>query len=95
LKAIIAKMFVQEGKGEEFEKVALALAEQVRANEPGNKQYTLAKTAEGQYYFLELYEDDAALAAHGQTEHMKAAGPGFANVLSARPELTILDIVES
>ena len=94
MKAIIAKMFVQEGKGEEFEKVALALAEQVRANEPGNKLYPLAKTAEGQYYFLELYEDDAALAAHGQTEHMKAAGPGFANVLSARPELTFLDIVE-
>ena len=94
MKAIIAKMFAQEGKGEEFEKVALALAEQVRANEPGNKLYTLAKTADGQYFFLELYEDDAALAAHGQTEHMKAAGPGFASVLSGRPELTFLDVVE-
>ena len=94
MKAIIAKMFVQEGKGEEFEKVALALAEQVRANESGNKLYTLAKTADGQYYFLELYEDAAALAEHGKTEHMKAAGPGFANVLSGRPELTFLDVVE-
>jgi quinol monooxygenase YgiN len=94
VKAIIAKLFVQEGKGEEFEKVALALAEQVRASEPGNQMYTLAKTADGQYFFLELYEDDAALAAHGQTEHMKAAGPGFAGVLSGRPELTVLDVVE-
>jgi quinol monooxygenase YgiN len=94
MKAIIAKMSVQDGKGEEFEKVALGLAEQVRANEPGNKLYTLGKTADGQYYFLELYEDDAALAAHGQSEHMKAAGPGFAGVLGGRPELIFLDVVE-
>ncbi|HYZ92870.1 MAG TPA: putative quinol monooxygenase [Actinomycetota bacterium] len=94
MKAIIAKLFVQDGKGAEFEKVALELAAQVRANEPGNKLYTLAKTADDQYYFLELYEDDAALAAHGQTDHMKAAGPGFAAVLSGRPELTFLDVVE-
>jgi quinol monooxygenase YgiN len=94
MKAIIAKISVQDGKSEEFEKVAADLAAQVRANEPGNKLYTLGKTKDGQYYFLELYEDDAALAAHGQTDHMKAAGPSFASVLSARPELTFLDIVE-
>lgn len=94
MKAIIAKMFVQEGKGAEFEKVAAELAAQVRANEPGNKLYTLGKTAEGEYYFLELYEDDAALAAHGGSEHMKAAGPGFASVLAGRPELIFLDVVE-
>jgi quinol monooxygenase YgiN len=94
MKAIIAKMFVQDGKGEEFEKVALELAAQVRANEPGNKLYSLGKTSDGQYFFLELYEDDAALAAHGKTEHMKAAGPGFGAVLSGRPEITVLDVVE-
>lgn len=93
MKAIIAKMNIQPGKEEEFEKVALDLAAQVAANEPGNKLYKLAKTADGQYFFIELYEDDAALAAHGTTDHMKAAGPGFVGVMGGRPELTILDVL--
>ena len=39
MKAIIAKAKVQEGKEAEFEKVALELAAQVEANEPGNTLY--------------------------------------------------------
>jgi quinol monooxygenase YgiN len=93
MKAIIAKMHVAEGKEDEFEKVALELAEQVAANEPGNKLYKLGKTDDGQYFFLELYESAEAIAAHGTTDHMKAAGPKFAGVLAGRPELTILDVV--
>jgi quinol monooxygenase YgiN len=93
MKAIIAKMHVQAGKEDEFEKVALALAEQVAANEPGNKLYKLGKTKDGQYFFVELYDGDEALAAHGTTDHMKAAGPKFAGVLAGRPELTILDVL--
>lgn len=93
MKAIIAKMHVAEGKEDEFEKVALELAEQVAANEPGNKLYKLGKTADGQYFFVELYDNDEALTAHGSTEHMKAAGPKFRDVLAGRPELTILDVV--
>lgn len=93
MKAIIAKMNVQPGKEAEFEKVALDLAAQVAANEPGNELYRLCKTSDGQYMFIELYADDAALAAHGSTDHMKAAGPGFAGVLAGRPELTVLDVL--
>jgi quinol monooxygenase YgiN len=93
MKAIIAKMHVAEGKEDEFEKVALELAGQVAANEPGNKLYKLGKTKDGQYFFVELYENDEAIAAHGTTDHMKAAGPKFAGVLAGRPELTVLDLV--
>ena len=93
MKAIIAKMNIQAGKEADFEKVALDLAAQVAANEPGNELYKLCKTADGQYFFIELYTDDAAMAAHGQSDHMKAAGPGFAGVLAGRPELTFLDVV--
>jgi quinol monooxygenase YgiN len=93
VKAIIARMNIKPGKEADFEKAALDLAAQVAANEPGNQLYKLCKTPDGQYFFIELYENDEALAAHGTTDHMKAAGPSFAGVMAGRPELTILDVV--
>ena len=39
------------------------MAEQVRANEPGNKLYTLCKEGEGAYTMMELYDDAAAIEA--------------------------------
>ena len=91
--ALIAKFNVVEGKEAEFEKHLLGLAAQVRANEPGNELYTLCKDADGKYLMLELYKDAEALAAHGQSEHFKAAGAGFAGLLAGRPELQQLEVV--
>jgi len=93
MKAIIAKMNVQTGKEADFEKVALELAEQVTANEPGNQLYKLCKTADGEYFFLELYDSDEAVAAHRSAAHMAEAGPKFAGIMGGRPELTILDVL--
>jgi quinol monooxygenase YgiN len=93
MKAIIAKMHVQEGKEADFEKVALELAEHVAANEPGNKLYKLCKTADGEYFFIELYDGDEAIAAHRSAAHMAEAGPKFAGVMGGRPELTVLDVL--
>ena len=58
--ALLARLQVAEGKEEEFEKVMLGLAAEVRANEPGNHLYTLVKDDEG-YAVMELYDDDEAL----------------------------------
>lgn len=91
--ALIAKFNVVEGKEEEFEKHVLALAWQVRANEPGNELYTLCQDAEGNYLMLELYKDAEALAEHGKTEHFKAAGAGFAGLLAGRPEIQRLEVI--
>ncbi len=91
--AVIATLKVVPGKEADFEKVMLGLAKEVRANEPGNKLYTLAKTEAGEYLMLELYESDEALAAHGQTAHFKAAGPKFAGLMAGRPEIQRLTIV--
>jgi quinol monooxygenase YgiN len=93
MKAIIAKVSVAEGKEAEFESVALELAAQVQANEPGNKLYRLCKTPDGQYYFLELYENDEAMAAHREAPHLREAGAKFAGVMAGRPELTVLDVL--
>ncbi|MEM1229255.1 MAG: putative quinol monooxygenase [Pseudomonadota bacterium] len=91
--AIIAKLNVAAGKEADFEKHMLGLAEQVRANEPGNKLYTLCKDEDGKYLVMELYDSEEALAAHGKSEHFKAAGAGFAGLMAGPPELQKLEVV--
>jgi len=91
--AIIAKLKVAPGKETEFEKVMLGLAKEVRANEPGNKMYTLTKSEAGEYIVLELYGTEDALAAHGQSAHFKAAGPKFAGLMAGRPEIQRLTVI--
>ncbi len=91
--ALIATLPVQEGKEEEFEQLMGELVAAVRANEPGNQLYTLTKDEDGQYHVLEIYDDEAALAAHGGSDHMKAAGPGLGGVMGGRPTLKRLTVV--
>lgn len=91
--AVIAKLNVAEGREADFEKHMLGLAEQVRANEPGNEMYTLCKDADGNYIVMELYKDEDALAAHGQSEHFKAAGAGFKGLMAGAPEITRMEVV--
>ena len=90
---IIAKLPVQADKAAEFEAFFTELAQQVRANEPGNLAYQLTKsrTEPNVYKVLELYKDQDALTHHGGTDYFKAAGPKFAGVLGGRPEIEYLD----
>ena len=90
--ALIAKLNVAPGKESEFEQVMLGLAKQVRANESGNHLYTLVKNDDG-YSVMELYEDDAALAAHGQSEHFREAGVKFAGLMAGPPTLSRYEVV--
>lgn len=91
--AVLAKLNVKEGKEADFEKVMLGLAEQVRANEPGNHLYTLVKDENGGYHVMELYEDEAALAAHGQSDHFKASGASFKGLMAGPPEVKRMQVV--
>jgi quinol monooxygenase YgiN len=93
MKAIIAKANVQPGKEAEFEQVAIELAKQVDANEPGNSLYKLCKSADGGYFFIELYEGPEAMAQHRAAAHMKEAGPKFMAVMAGPPEITVLDVL--
>lgn len=87
--AVLATLQVAQGKEEAFEAVFRELAGQVRANEPGNLLYQVcrAKADASVYVVMELYADDAALKAHGGSEHFKAAGPKLAPCLAGRPEI--------
>ena len=90
---VIATLKIQDGKNDEFEAFFGELQKQVRANEPGNLAYQLTKsrTDPQTYKVLELYRDQDALAAHGASDHFKAAGPKWGPVLAGRPEVEYLD----
>lgn len=90
---VIATLKIQDGKADEFESVFRDLAAQVRSLEPGNVAYQLcrSRTEPNTYKVLELYADEAALKAHGASDHFKAAGPKLGAVLGGRPDVEYLD----
>ena len=92
---VVATLKVQDGKGEEFEGVFRDLMAQVKANAPGCLAYQLPKsrTEPNTYKVLELYANEDALKAHGQSEYFTAAGPKMAPCLAGRPEIENLDSV--
>jgi quinol monooxygenase YgiN len=87
--SLIAKLTAAEGKSSELEE-ALRGVVAASAEEDGLEIYSAHASADepGVYYFFELYKDDAAMAAHGAGDAMKAAMGAFAGCLGGRPEIT-------
>ena len=92
---VIATLRIQDGKAAEFEAFFTELAKQVRANEAGNIAYQLTKsrTEANTYKVLELYKDQDALTAHGQTDHFKTIGREMGAFMAGRPDIEYLDAV--
>ena len=71
---ILARFRLRDGKESEALKAMHTMAEQVRDGEAGCLAYlchrSFAEPSEIVWY--EVYEDDAALAAHSSSEHMQA-----------------------
>ena len=90
---IVATLKVQDGKGPELEAVFKELAALVRANEPGNVAYQLTKSRSdpNTYKVLELYKDQDALTAHGQSTHFREMSPKMGPCLAGRPDIELLD----
>ena len=91
--AVIAKLNVKPGCEQEFETAMLNLVSQVNENEPGNHLYKLCKQTDGNYVVMELYEDQAAITAHGESAHFKAAGAKFGGLMAGAPEITRMEVV--
>ena len=91
--AVIATLTVAEGKNAEFEAIFADLTKAVRDNEPGNDFYALSrsKTDPQVYKVLERYADQAALEAHGTSDHFTASGPKLAPCMAAPPRIEYLD----
>jgi quinol monooxygenase YgiN len=85
---MIATMKAREGKSDELRSVLEELVEASRGEE-GCLQYVLLENAEdsSEFTFIEEWRDDAALAAHAQSEHFKSGSARLKELLGARPEL--------
>jgi quinol monooxygenase YgiN len=92
---IIARLTIQPGKNAEFESIFVELQAAVAANEPGNNFYALHKsrTDENQYIVLEQYVDQAAIDAHGASDHFKTIGAKMGSCLAGRPEIEAMDAI--
>lgn len=92
--SLIAKIPIQEGKNEEFEAIFKELEAAVRANEPGNVFYSCNRTDNAnEYIVLEQYVDQAAVEAHGSSDHFKQIGGKLGAVMGGRPEITRLESI--
>lgn len=87
---IIATMKVKQGSASGFEDIMIELANAVRKDEPGNLQYTINLTNEGDYVILEKYRDQEALQAHQQAPHFQAAFPKLSQFLESPPQIQFL-----
>lgn len=93
---VIAILRVKAGGGAGFEAVFRELEAKVRADEPENLAYKLfrSRTEPDTYKVLEIYESEAALAAHRETTHFKEIVPKMAEFREGRPEVEYLDGIE-
>jgi quinol monooxygenase YgiN len=92
---IVATLKVQDGKDKDFEAVFRELAASVRANEPGNSLYQIFKSRKepNTYIVMEIYQDQAALEAHGKSDHFRAAGPKMVPTLAGRADVQYFDSI--
>lgn len=91
--AVIARLKVKAGSEADFEQGMLALAAAVRDKEPDNQLYTLCRDADGGYVMLELYADEAAITAHGQSDHFKELGARLGPFMDGPPAIEKLEVV--
>lgn len=73
----LARMNVKEGKAEEFVRLANALTEKVRANEPETTAYEFFKLRDEPlgYAVFEQFTSEAAEEAHRNTAHFAEIAP--------------------
>ncbi len=87
---LVAKLQAAAGKESELQAALEEMVGKVRQHEQGKAvTYSLHVSASDPTLFLfyEQYSDEAALAAHGQTAHMKEMGGKLAGLLGGRPEI--------
>ncbi len=73
---LLAKSVLLDGKQAEFITIAEKLVKATR-EEPGCIYYDLAQDAEDEkvFYFVEKYQDEAAVQAHKTSEHFQTYVP--------------------
>lgn len=79
---------IQDGKSEEFERVAGAAAKQVRAEDKGCEMYDLFRSVDSdtRYVLVESWATKEDLDAHGKSPAMAAMGK-IAGLMAGRPTM--------
>lgn len=92
---VVATIKIKEGTNAAFEAVANELMAAVRANEPGNKVYQFCKSKSDPttYVVMEIYADQAALEAHGKSDHFRTIGPKMGPSMAGRADVQYFDTV--
>lgn len=94
--AVVATLKTLDGKGDDFAAAARQMIAAVAQHEAGRTlMYTLHRSQAdpNTFVFYEQYADAEALAAHGQTEHMRAFGGAIRGLLDGRPDIQRFDLV--
>ncbi len=91
--AVSARLKAKPGSEADLERTMQELINEVRAKEEGNQLYTLCRDADGGFVMLEIYEDEAALAAHGQSAHFQDLGPKMGPYMAGRPSIEKLEVI--
>lgn len=92
---LISKNTLRDGKERDFLDIAKKMAEETR-REAGCCYYKLAKDAkeENIYYFIEAYENEAALEEHRNSVHFQTYVPQLSKTRTKPSELTKCDVLE-
>jgi len=95
--AFVVKFKVKSGKNADFEKAFKEMQAGVRAREPGNLYYDLYVSDHDpqSYVIVEHYKDQAAIAAHGKSEHGRKLFAELKDLLDGPPEVQRLILVSS
>jgi quinol monooxygenase YgiN len=94
--AVVAKLTVKDGKGDEFAAAAREMVAVVGTAEAGRTlMYSLHRSKDDPnvFMFYEQYADDDAIAAHGKSEHMAAFGGKIRDLLAGRAEIARYELV--
>ena len=94
MRAIIAYLTTKPGCQGEFKDQMTAQAKRCLALEPGCLQFDVAQDQKDstRFVMLEVYKDDAAIAAHQQSQHYKDFRPVVEGLLAER-RIEVLNIV--
>lgn len=91
---VVARLRALSGKQEELESVLDELVEPTRA-ETGCLHYELWRNREDptEFTFIEEWASDEALAAHGQTDHIRNGRARMRKLLAEPLDLRLFDLV--
>lgn len=86
-KTMIGSFACRAGQGDAMAAVLLKMVEAAR-HEPGCEVYSYHRGPDDTFWFFALMTDEAAMAAHGQSEAMQAAMAEFGPLVAGPPSMT-------